>query len=307
MRHPLRSKIALLLPLVPLGLLAACGDDSPAASQESRPPASSAPPATSAPGGDTTEQPDGAYQVPTGADDVVISVAHEGGFVPVEMIFANTPVAMVTGDNRVLTTGPVPAIYPGPLLPNLLQRTITPEAVQQLMAKADELGLLAEVEYPRNDQIADAPDTVVTINVNGATYEHRAYALGLDPEGGEDDPARANLLEFVNAMTDLATTVGEDQLGPEEAYDAETYLIRATPADPEAAAEEGIEPTVVEWPAVAPVRLADADECAEVPVEEFEPLFRDANQLTFFTDAGPDGEPTPYRVVVVPQFPGRTC
>ena len=69
-----------------------------------------------------------------------------------------------------------------------------------MLAQADELGLLAEVEYPRNDQIADAPDTVVTITVDGTTYRHQAYALGFDTES---DPARANLAEFVAAMTDL--------------------------------------------------------------------------------------------------------
>lgn len=306
MRHPLRYSIALLLPLT---LLAACGDDSPGASQESRPPATSAAdtPDTAAPDGETTEDGAGTYRVPTGVDDVVISVFYEGGFVPVEMIFANTPLSLITGDGRALTTGPVPAIYPGPLLPNLQQRTISASAVQELLAKADELGLLAEVDYARNDQIADAPDTVVRITVDGVTYEHRAYALGLDPEGSEDDPARANLLEFVHAMTDLPTTVGADELGPEEQFDTETYLIRATPADPDAVASDGIEPTVVEWPAVAPVRLADAEDCAAVPAGDVEALFADANQLTFFTDAGPDGETTTYQVVVVQQFPGRTC
>src|SRR5215210_57424 len=47
-----------------------------------------------------------------------------------------TPVALVTGDGRVLTTGPVAAIYPGPLLPNVQQQTITPEGIQTLVAKA---------------------------------------------------------------------------------------------------------------------------------------------------------------------------
>ena len=50
------------------------------------------------------------------------------------------------------------------------------------------------------------------------------------------------------------------------------------------------------------MRLADADECAEVPVAEFEPLFADANVLSFFTDAD-----VTYQVSVVPQLPGRTC
>lgn len=298
MRHPRRAAIALLLPLA---VVAGCGDDSPSGDAGETLPtvAPSATPAPSASGQ--------TYDVPTGADDVVISVTYEGGFVPIEMVFANTPAALITGDGRALTTGPVPAIYPGPLLPNLQQRSITTEAVQELLAMADELGLLAEVEYARNDQIADAPDTVVTIAANGAVHQHRAYALGLGGPGSEDDPDRANLLEFVTAMTDLPGTVGEDQLGPESEFVPDTYLIRATPADPAAAATEGIEPTIVAWPADAPVRLADADDCAEVPADTFRPLFADATTLTFFTDPGPDGTEVTYQVTPVPQYPGRTC
>ena len=56
------------------------------------------------------------------------------------------------------------------------------------------------------------------------------------------------------------------------------------------------------WPADAPVRLADADECAEVPVAEFERPVRRRQRLTFFTDAD-----VTYQVSVVPQVPGRTC
>jgi hypothetical protein len=46
----------------------------------------------------------------------------------------------------------MPAIYPGPLLPNIQERSITPAATQQLVALADRLGLLADVTYPGNDQ-----------------------------------------------------------------------------------------------------------------------------------------------------------
>ena len=144
------------------------------------------------------------------------------------MIFSRAPLLLVTGDGRVITEGPVPAIYPGPLLPNLVERTITEDGVQTLLAKADELGLLADVEYAGIDQIADAPDTVVRITVDGTTYTHSAYALGFE---GETDAGRANLFEFVTAATDLAGTVGESELGPEGPMASDTYLMRATPVD----------------------------------------------------------------------------
>ena len=295
-------------------ILAACGESSPAADQTSDPvaatttpatsPATSAP-GTSAPAAPPTTSPVTAptelrYDHPTGADEAVVEIRYEGGFTTPEMTFSRAPLLLITGDGRVIYEGPVPAIYPGPLLPNLLERTITEDGIQTLLAKADELGLLAEADYARNDQIADAPDTVVTITVDGTTYTHSAYALGFD---GETDAGRANLFEFVTAATtDLAGTVGEDELGPEAPLASDTYLVRATPLDPAVTMTTEVPATMVEWPADASVSLADAGECAELPAAEGDMLFVDANQLTFFTEGG-----VTYQVAATPAVPGSTC
>jgi hypothetical protein len=279
-------RLALIL-VVPLLAVAACGDDGPAPRA-----AGTLPPAT-------TQAPTPSYDLATGAGDVVISVRYEGGFVPAGAIFARTPVALVTGDGRALTTGPVPAIYPGPLLPNIQERSITPAATQQLVALADRLGLLADVTYPRNDQVADAQDTIVDITVGGRTFHHQAYALGID--GSEADPGRQRLLELVSAVGDLEGTVGAASLGPEQLFRADQYLIQAVATDPPTAGTD-VAPTVVPWPNDAPVRLADATTCAAVPVAVAGPLFDEANALTYFTDAG-----VTYYVAAVQQVPGRTC
>src|SRR5436190_2194849 len=85
------------------------------------------------------------------------------------------------------------------LLPNVLERSITPAGIQALLAKADQLGLLADIEYSRNDQVADAPNTVVEVTVGGRTYRLEAYALGMDG-AGTPDAARQHLQEFVDVM-----------------------------------------------------------------------------------------------------------
>jgi hypothetical protein len=228
----------------------------------------------------------------------VIEITYEGGFATPEMTFSRAPLLLITGDGRVISEGPVPAIYPGPLLPNLTERTITEDGIQNLLAKADELGLLADADYARNDQIADAPDTVVRITVDGTTYTHSAYALGFE---GETDAGRASLFEFVSAATDLAGTVGQNELGTEAPLASDTYLVRATPFDLATVTTE-VPATVVDWPADASVRLADAAECAELPAAEGAPLFADANQLTFFTEGG-----VTYQVAATPTVPGRSC
>jgi hypothetical protein len=293
MRYHRRFLPLLAVPL--LAVAAACGDDSPIpeAAATLPPAASTVPPTTGAPAPSTS------YDVPTGADEVVISAGYEGGFAPAGAIFARSPLALISGDGRALSTGPVAAIYPGPLLPNILERSITPDAVQRLVAMADRLGLLADVTYARNDQVADASDTVVDITVGGTTYHHQAYALGID--GDETDPARRNLQEFVAALTDLQSTVGAGALGPDQPYLPANYLIQAMEFDPEAL-DVDVEPTVEAWPTDAPVRLADALECAVLPAAVARPLFDDATTLTFFTDAG-----VSYSVAAVQQVPGRTC
>ncbi len=287
-------------------MLAACGEESPAANTGS-PPASSTPPDTAPASTPPSSQPttpsttpgSGGYEHGTGAHDAVIQISYEGGLVPAGVGFTQVPALLVTGDGRVITEGPVPAIYPGPLLPNLVQRTITEDGIQTLLAKADELGLLANIRYTNpHSQIADAPDTVVTITVDGTTYRHVAYALGFDPE---TDPDRANLFDFVTAASDLPTTVGADQLGSEEPFESDAYLIQATEVDL-STMDTDLPPTVVRWPADATVPLADAARCAELPRAEGDPLFTDANQLTFFKQAG-----VTYSVAATLQLPGRSC
>jgi hypothetical protein len=282
---------ALLLALA-LFTFAACGDDHPAPQA-----AATLPPAVPAPSTTATSGP--SYEVATGADDVVIAIRYDGGFVPVGANFARTPVALITGDGRALTTGPVPAIYPGPLLANIQERSITAAAVQELVALADRLGLLADVTYTSNSHVADAADTIVDITVGGRTFHHDAYALGID--GTETDAARQHLLEFANALGDLEGTVGAAALGLERPFPAERYLIQAVVTEP-ATTGTDVMPTIVPWPADAAVRLADATTCAALSAAVAASLFDDANSLTFFKDAG-----VTYYVAVVQQVPGRTC
>lgn len=292
-----RRRILVLVPV--LVAMVSCGDDGGPASS-SAPPDVTATLPTIPPTVASTAAGATSYEYGTGPQDVVIEVVYEGGFLPPEAIFTRTPTALVTGDGRVLSTGPVTAIYPGPLLPNVLQQTISPEGIEELLGLADELGLLADVTYPRKDTIADAPDTVVTIRVDGERYSHQAYALDIEPE---TDEARANLSMFVAAIGDLTTTVG-DAVGPAEPFVPEQYLMRAEPVELSTLSFD-VEPTIVEWPADLPVRLVDAAECAELPAADAEAVFGDATQLTFFTEAD-----ATYQVAVVQQVPGRnvgTC
>lgn len=284
-----RRRVLALLAAVPLLTLAACGDDDTATPATQPPPEETLPP-TDAPG----------YVHPTGSDEVVLRIAYEGGFTTPDVVFLGLPTVLVTGD-RVFQQGPVIEIYPGPLLPNIQVRTITEAGIQELLTAADEAGLLEQRTYDGPDNIADAPDTVVTLTVDGVTHEHRAYALGFDDLSGvEGDEDRAALQGFVELVSQYVTAQPGEVLGQESAFVPEEYLLRAYIADDLSGFE--IEPTIVAWPAEAPIRLADAADCAALPAASFGALFATATQLTFFEDAG-----VVYRLAVKPALPGDAC
>lgn len=273
-------------------VLAACGDDD--AGPVAQPGDSIPTPSTTAPP-DTTDAPaDEGFEHPTGADEVVVEIAYEGGFMPVEGVFTQLPVVLVAGDGSRYVQGPQIEIYPGPLLPNVQVAEIGETGIQALLDLAAEHGLLTEREYESPDNVADAPDTVVTIHANGETYVHRAYALGI---GGLDGSAETGDRAELQAFIDAATGVVIDDERP---FEPETYLIRATPVDDLSGYE--VEPTTVDWPDDVSLALADAADCAAVPATEVGELFAEANQLTFFVD----GDVT-YQVSVKPQLPGGGC
>ncbi len=269
-----------------LGLVA-CGSDadSPAADD-------SLPPVT-----------DG-YEHPSGADDVVIEYAEVGGFMPREFAFRQTPNVLISGDGRSFSPGAQIEIYPGPLLPAVQVWTLGEAGIQEALAAADDAGLFADIDYDEPTNIADASTAQVTINVNGDTYVHSAYALGvgggLDGGGDALSPERQALLDFIDQLTALALPGAEaaaDLFEPSE-YGIEALVV----PDLSVYGSDGIEPTVVDWPSGISVRLADAATCVIVPATEVGETLGGANQLTFFAD----GDIT-YQVLAKPILPGTTC
>ncbi len=281
-------RITSVLLVAALGF-AACGSDSSSpAADDSLPPVA-----------------DG-FPHPTGADEVVVQYAEVGGFVPREFAFQQTPSVLVSGDGRVFGPGAQIEIYPGPLLPAVQVQPITGEGIQAILAAADEAGLFAQIDYEQPTNIADASTAQVTINAKGQTYVHEAYALGWSnpgEPGQEATPERQALADFIAQLMDMPTLVGADQLGEQTVFAADEFGVEALVVDDLSLyGTDGIEPTVVDWPADASVRLADAATCTVVSADEVGDALAAANQLTFFADAD-----VTYQVLAKPILPGTTC
>ena len=142
---------------------------------------------------------------PIGAGEVVVQVMVAGGFVPVEHAVGAVPAVTVLGDGTVITTAPVPAIYPGPAITPLQSVRVPASTVDDLVARAGDLGLLdGELDFGR-PPVADAPDTTVIITAGGRTHRHSANALGMSDGmvGGKAAANRRALQTFLAATQAL--------------------------------------------------------------------------------------------------------
>jgi hypothetical protein len=179
--------------LAAAALLAACsGGASPAAT---------APPATTAPGstpaGTEAPPPDaqgGTIAHPIGATELVLRLDEGGGFVMPTFAMIQVPYFSLYGDGTVIYR-PASALWPEqkpgePMrFPPLQVATMTEEQVQALLRDAlGDGGLGVARERYENNQVADAPTAVFTVNADGRQRRVSVYALGL----AIDDPANPN-------------------------------------------------------------------------------------------------------------------
>jgi hypothetical protein len=216
------------------------------------------------------------------------------------------------GDGRVITQGPQIEIYPGPLMPNLQVRTLTPEALDRLLALAKEKGLLADAEY-QLPTIADAATTVLTITVDGTTTRVSAYALaeGADvgaPIDAETKAGRAALRDFIDTLTGLPDSAFVDEARP---YEVTSLRLFASPAAIVENSEFPGEQAPIDWPlgdlGAAGEVVGNGDlgiRCQVLTGDDLAtvlPLLEGANQLSVFRSGDAF-----YSLVPRPLLPGET-
>ena len=114
----------------------------------------------------------------TGADEVVISYAELGGFMPQEFAFRQTPNVLISGDGQVFSPGAQIEIYPGPLLPAVQVQTHHRAGHSERAGGGRRGGLLADVDYTVDSNVADASTATVTISRRRRDVDARGVRAG---------------------------------------------------------------------------------------------------------------------------------
>jgi len=250
-------------------------------------------------------------------DELVLRVEHRGGMIA-GGFFTNLPVFTLLGDGRVIVPGAQIDLFPGPALPAIQVRQLTEAGVQAVLTAVAATGHFASSTEWRGAQnfVADAPDTVFTLNAEGRTVTVTIYGLGTLIPGDEppnfpaaEKPvhqALGQLLQQLNTPdTWLRATAWATESWQPYVPDALRLLVRNADADPPD--ESGIANQELPWPAEgdpaifgAPTNFGDF-RCGVVTGEEADAWYAalsDANQLTRFTS----GEHR-YQVTVRPLLP----
>jgi hypothetical protein len=239
----------------------------------------------------------GAIDHPTGATDVVLRMDQGGGFVPIEFLASQAPTFTLYGNGvivfqRQTTNGPQPDAKG--VVHNLPWRTATLDEsqIQELLEFALGAGGLGAARDAYIDGgIADAPNTIFTVDAGGVDKTVVINALSDEPRPGPDALARSAFWKLAQRLSNF------DQGG---SVDTDVYMAeRWRGVVSERDAQPGVAPTPWPWPNIAPAdfkesqnddgprlphRVMTAEEVAALKIDDT------AGGLQGLVLAGPNGK-----------------
>jgi hypothetical protein len=228
-----RTLPGLFVVLIVLAACAAPGGSPPASVDPSASPGdSSAPPPSAAPsddGGGTG----GDIEHPAGSE-AIITITWAGGMIPAQMQVGQVPIFTLTGDGRVIVQGVQTLEFPGPILPPLQERRLTEEGIQLVLTSLDETNLFVGDLDNRvmQSMVADANDTIFTVNAGGRTSVVTVFAIGMllpDMEPPPDaDEAELEAYRVLSTLHERLLTL--DTWLPADAWATDSWQ----PYEPEA-------------------------------------------------------------------------
>lgn len=235
--------------------------------------------------------------IEVGANEPLLQIWSEGGFVPVEVSLNNGPRYTLLGDGTLIFPGVRTLEYPGRLVPPHFTAQLDDNQMRALLAMVEDIGLPAiedETDDSAANFVADAPTEVVTYWDMSGEHRLAVYALGIEEDPSSRNAAFLELIETLDRFTAQADAAG---------FEAERVRIVAGPGGQVDPQFEDLRP----WP------LADTDlsDWATLPngwkcrVSEASTLdiFATATQATKWEH--PDGSSDPITLLVRPLHPGE--
>ncbi len=260
---------------------------------------------------------------------ILVRVESVGGFVTPETNLTAVPSYQLSDDRREISQGAQILIYPPPALPSLQSATLTDEGVQVILNAAQVAGLTVSDQEYINPNVADLPNQIITVTVDGRTVTTTAYGLDqLDlADTSELAAARDRIQPFLALIANPASLRQTGQVAePETSYDFTELQFAAIPAAnfpaaTEVSTLEGVQPgEPVAWPLDTPLAeigqpldeaVGGAGYAAVFPGARVEtigggdlasvrPLAEQATQLTIWQSDGTD-----WVLLLRPLLPGE--
>jgi hypothetical protein len=255
---------------------------------------------------------------PGDVDELVLQVSSCCGFTPYEWVLRNVPGVSVYRDGRVITSAPIPAIYPGPAMLPLNESHIASSKLDELVKLVTDAGLAREPIDFGQPPVADAPSTMLTVNVGGKFVTQTANALGIDDgvPGTMTDTqrdARRRLQAVVNAVGDAVHAAGSTP----RAYSPTAISVYVRPSDAASSGEP--KPNELRWPLATDLAGVQPDAAGSGQYGCLAVTGADARQLLVVLNTGatettrwklndkPISTSNPaYNLVLRPALPGET-
>lgn len=235
--------------------------------------------------------------------------------IPPEVRFTWLPNVLITTDGTVVRQGPVPAIFPGPLLPNLQGAPLSDAGYDLIVERARALGLLeGSGDFVPAGMPLGGQTGSVALRIDGELRTItgdpnriiQCITTPCDPEPGTPEAFGT----FWAELGDLGSLIGSE-LGQDTVYHPGGFalLIGVEPPD-----DSGLGRQVATWPLdtpIADIGIPVGNElrprCGTVAGEDaatLEAAFAAANQLTMWVDRG--GDPADaVSIAVRPVLPGE--
>lgn len=231
---------------------------------------------------------------------------------PPTATFSTLPALEITADLRVIETGPIDMIFPGPLMPNVQERPLSPEGWTAIVDAARAAGLLGTTtDFTNGVMVPGGQLARLEIVVDGVRYDLRGSPImpPCAPPGCPTTPGtQLAFAAFWAQLTGIDAWL-PGALGPPRPFQAQAVALLVGPPPNQ---QPGLTEPVATWPlATSPHAFGQAwaqagYRCGIVRGPELAaiaPLLAHANQLTQWVAA--PGASAAFGITPRPLLPGE--